>query len=336
MDSLDLRSHRFRAEREADWSKLESFLDLFERGRGAQLSDDDVVAMPVLYRATLSSLTTARAVSLDQNLIAYLESLCTRAYFCVYGPRTTLWERVVAFFARDWAVATRAIWVETVVAAIIGLLGVVVAFVLVSAGSEWFFDFIPAALAGGRDPDATTAALQHSLAGTHDAQGLTVFTSFLFTHNSEIAMLAFALGFACCLPTAFLLFTNGLTLGALFAVFVRHGLGVEFGGWVLIHGVTELFAVTLAGAAGFHVGWALAFPGNNTRLEAVKSAGRVAANVMAGVVVMLLVAGLLEGFGRQLITSTALRYAVAMATGAGWLFFFYYRTGERFEHTPNI
>ena len=98
---------------------------------------------------------------------------------------------------------------------------------------------------------------------------------------------------------------------------------MELGGWLLIHGVTELFAVTLAGAAGLRIGWTLAFPGADSRLAAMTKAGREAATLMAGVVVMLFVAALLEGFGRQLITSTAVRYVIAAATAAVWLGYFY-------------
>ena len=38
---------------------------------------------------------------------------------------------------------------------------------------------------------------------------------------------------------------------------------------------------------------------------------------------MLMFAGLLEGFARQLITSTVIRYVIAAATGAIWLTYFY-------------
>ncbi len=80
-EQLSLKSHRFRAEREADWLRLEALLKHLEAGRRKALSDDDVIALPVLYRATLSSLSMARAISLDRSLVAYLESLSTRAYF---------------------------------------------------------------------------------------------------------------------------------------------------------------------------------------------------------------------------------------------------------------
>jgi hypothetical protein len=44
---------------------------------------------------------------------------------------------------------------------------------------------------------------------------------------------------------------------------------------------------------------------------------------MAGVLVMLFIAGLLEGFGRQLITSDVLRYGIGIGTGVVWFAYFY-------------
>src|SRR3546814_1376296 len=50
--------------------------------------------------------------------------------------------------------------------------------------------------------------------------------------------------------------------------------GGEFGGWLLIHGTTELFAIVLAGAAGFRIGMAVAFPGRLSRIDSAVAAGR--------------------------------------------------------------
>ena len=62
--------------------------------------------------------------------------------------------------------------------------------------------------------------------------------------------------------------------------------------WV---GVPSASQGALAGAAGFRLGWTLAFPGNLSRVDAMSAAGRKAAILMTGVVVMLGVAGALEG-----------------------------------------
>ena len=139
---------------------------------------------------------------------------------------------------------------------------------------DWFYAFVPRALAGGREPNASTADLAQTLFDPHRRPGAVgFFATFLFTHNAQIAILAFALGFACCLPTAFLMFYNGLMLGAFCRpVRICTAWASQLGGWLLIHGVTELFAVTLAGAAGFRIGWALAFPGE--QIAAGRGGGR--------------------------------------------------------------
>ena len=135
--------------------------------------------------------------------------------------------------------------------------------------------------------------------------------------------MAFALGFAFGLPTAVIEFANGCMLGAFLETFISHGLGYEVGGWLMIHGVTEFSAIFLAGAGGMRIGWAVAFPGGRTRLDAAAAEGRKAATLMAGVLVMLFCAGMLEGIGRQLIQDTVVRYAIAASTGVFWLVYLY-------------
>lgn len=317
-----LKSQRFRQEREEDWRRLERLIGKVEKGGIADLSDDDLLAAPVLYRSALSALSVARATSLDRALIEYLETLCARSYFFVYGSRETLWGQLAAFFREGWPKAVRGLWRETLASFALLALGAVLAAWLVSHEADWYYAFMPRGMAGGRDPAATTQALRETLFGG-GKEGLSVFATFLFTHNAQISILAFALGFALCIPTAALVFYNGATLGAFFTLFASRGLGLEAGGWLLIHGVTELFAVVLAGAAGLRIGWAVAFPGEQRRLDAIAEAGRHAATVMGGVVVMLFLAGLLEGFGRQLITLTPARYAVAAASALIWGLYFY-------------
>jgi uncharacterized membrane protein SpoIIM required for sporulation len=320
---LQLKSSRFRSEREADWRQLDWLLKKAEGGSPARLSDDDILAIPVLYRSALSSLSVARATSLDRALIDYLESLCTRAYYFVYGARSTPGARIARFFRRDWPQAVANLWRETLLSAAILFAAALAAYLLVMGDPSWFHDLVPQEMAQGRGPEVDRALLRKMLYDKGPESFLGTFATFLFTHNAGIAIMAFALGFAFGAPTALLLASNGVTLGAFVAAYVQHGLGFELGGWLLIHGVTELFAVILAGAAGFRIGWAVAFPGELTRIEAASQAGRSSAIAMAGVVVMLFVAGLLEGFGRQLITLDLARYAIAAGSAVLWGLYFY-------------
>jgi uncharacterized membrane protein SpoIIM required for sporulation len=315
---------RFREEREADWSALEALLAIVERRSARALNEDQLLQLPVLYRAALSSLSVARETMLDQALVQYLEQLCARAYFQVYGVTTTPGRRIAAFFVRGWPAAVRMLWRETSIALALTVLGTIVGLLLVRQDASWFYALVDRGMAGGRDPTASTAALRSTLYNTEVEHGwLMVFATSLFSHNAQVAIFCFALGFAFGVPTAILLVYNGLMLGAFLQLYVSHGLGLPLVGWLMIHGTTELFAIVLAGAAGFRIGWAVAFPGRQTRMDCAVRAGRSAATVMLGVVVMLFSAGLLEGIGRESINGDGLRYAIAAVMLSLWLVYFY-------------
>src|SRR3546814_4313356 len=79
---------RFRLANEVDWARLDRIVGTIEKKSVRALDDDDLLALPVLYRGALSSLSVARETSLDRALVRYLEQLCTRAYFQIYGVQT--------------------------------------------------------------------------------------------------------------------------------------------------------------------------------------------------------------------------------------------------------
>ena len=317
-------SRRFRAAREGEWRALEEILTKAERRSVKALADEDLLALPILYRGALSSLSVARETSLDLELVTYLEGLCARAYFFVYGVRTSAASRAAEFFRRDWPTAVRSLWRETLVSFAMTLIGGLAGYYLVMADPSWYDSFVDPDMAGGRNFSATTEFLRGTIySNPTGGRGLSAFATLLFTHNSQISVLCFALGFAFGVPTAMLLVYNGTTGGAIIALFASHGLGWQMGGWLIIHGSTEIFAIVLAGAAGFRIGWSVVFPGEESRLAAATVAGREAAIVMAGVVVMLFCAGILEGIGRQLVTDDMVRYAIGLTLLFLWCLYFY-------------
>ena len=314
---------RFRGAHEADWARLEELVSSLEKRSIKSLGEDDLLALPVLYRTTLSSLSVARDTSLDRSLIAYLEQLCTRAYFQIYGVPTPARQQVAIFFADSWPNAVRTLWKETLICALLTVAAAWVAYLLVQSDPGWFYAMIPQGLAGGRDPSASAEFLRSTLYDRGGDGWLMTFATYLFTHNSQVAIFAFALGFAFAVPTVLLILYNGLMLGAFFAVFAAKGLALNLAGWLMIHGTTELFAIAIAGAAGMRIGTAVAFPGQLSRMESAVGAGKLSATAMAGTVIMLAVAGLLEGIGRQTITDDLSRYLIGSLMIVGWVIYFY-------------
>lgn len=334
-DLIAAGQRNFRRQHEDDWNALEDLLRRAEKGSVRALSVDELMRLPVLYRATLSSLSIARETSLDKALTDYLEALSTRAYFFVYGVRTRAREGFARFFTTDWPTAVRGLWKETLVSALLLIAGILAGYLLVAADPSWYSAVMDEGMTQGRGPESSVKMLRDAIYSTENNAGgtLSVFATFLFTHNTQVSIWCFALGFAFGVPTAFLIVQNGCMAGALVQVYAAKGLGWNMVGWLMIHGTTELFAIVLAGAAGFRIGLAAAFPDDLGRVAAASKAGREAATVMIGVIIMLLFAGVLEGFARQLITNDVARYAIGLTMLALWLGYFYVPRG-RGERSP--
>ena len=322
IEAAALRSDRFRQEREGDWQRLDAIVTAMEKGRLRRLPDQDVLDLPALYRTAASSLAIARETSLDAATLAYLETLVQRAWFQVYGPRSSLIDWLRQFLGGGWSRAVRAIWLDVLIALAMMVTGTLVGWLLVAQDPQWYYMLVPQDFLDVRAPGASREALHGTLFSDDRQQGLSVFAAYLFSNNAQVAILAFALGFAFGIPSLLLLVQNTVTLGAMLWLFHGRGLLLDFIGWLSVHGTTELFAILLAGAAGLHVGRAMAFPGQRSIMVAAAESGRRATQVMAGAVLMLIVAALLEGFARQLINDTPTRFGVGLFMLLFWVTYF--------------
>jgi len=324
---LVLKSSEFRKGREASWRDLEALVDRVERRGARALSLDELQRLPILYRAALSSLSVARSIALDRNLLLYLENLALRAFLCVYGPRVDAWAGIGMFFARDLPAAVRAARWHVLIAALCVAVGVAAGFLLAVQDESWVSTLVPSELAGGRGPSSTRADLYDKeifAPWPGFAASFGLFANVLFTHNTAVGLLAFGLGLAAGVPSAMLMVYQGLTLGAFLALHYNRDLTVDFLGWLSIHGVTELTAIVLFAAAGLVIADKLLFPGRYSRIESLALHGRQAATIAVGAVLMLFVAALLEGGCRQLVASTPGRFAVGLATAVLWFAYFRY------------
>jgi len=328
---LVLKSSEFRKGREEGWRELEKLVGRVERRGVRSLTLDELQQLPMLYRAALSSLSVARTIALDRNLLLYLENLALRAYLAVYGPRLNALEGLRAFFIHDLPAAVRAARWHILIVTVALLVGVAAGFILSVQDEAWITAFVPAELAGGRGPSTTAADLRSKelfapWPGAAEAFG--VFANVLFSHNTLVGLLSFGLGLAAGIPTLLLTIYQGLTLGAFLALHYNRGLTVDFLGWISIHGTSELGALILLSAGGLVIADKILFPGRYSRIENLALHGRQAAMMGVGGVLMLFVAGILEGGFRQLVQSTALRFAIGLTIGALWLIY-YSRCGRR-------
>lgn len=321
MNAPVIRSARFRAEREADWRRLEGIVARAERAGVRSLSFDDARDLAVLYRQAMNSLSVAREISLDRSLLDYLEALCARAYLAVYAPQEPLGGLIRHTLSHAIPEAVRRSGVHLLLAFIALALGTATGWLLFLDDQSWYATFMPDEMAG---PRSLTASREDLLSVIYDdgdqlLDRLSAFAAFLFSHNTRIALFAFALGVFVCLPSFALCAYQGLILGVFAALHVERGVGWDLLGWLSVHGPTELSAVVVATAGGFRLGLAVLFPGRLRRRDALRREGRDAVLLAILAALMLLVAGLLEAFPRQLVQDPMHRIVLGWAVGAAWL-----------------
>ena len=122
-----------------------------------------------------------------------------------------------------------------------------------------------------------------------------IMASSIVANNVQVSFAVFAGGITAGLLSALMLVANGLSLGSVTGLYVSKGIGPLLLAFVAPHGVLELFAICVAGGAGFLLAGAILVPGQRTRRGALAEGSRRAIRLVAASTMLLLAAGLIEG-----------------------------------------
>jgi uncharacterized membrane protein SpoIIM required for sporulation len=126
------------------------------------------------------------------------------------------------------------------------------------------------------------------------------FAAQLMTHNIQVSLFTFALGVTWGVGSIFMLFYNGVTLGAVAADYIGGGQTQFLFGWLLPHGVIEIPAILVAGQAAFVLASALiGFRDSKRRGERLRASADDMLTLAGGAAVMLVWAGIIESFFSQ-------------------------------------
>jgi uncharacterized membrane protein SpoIIM required for sporulation len=268
-----------------------------------------------------------RSATSNAELTEYLNSLVSRGYAGIYSGRRLRLRALAGFFVRTFPreLRRRARYFALSAALLLG--GGVFGFLAVSFDPDSRYYLMPEEHMHADPAQRVEEALRAEDEGgrVRSAGQSAAFSSFLFTHNIRVALLAFAAGITFGLGTALVLGANGVILGAVAADYSQRGAALFFYSWVLPHGIMELTSVVIAGAAGLLLGRAVLWPGEYTTLDSLRIRGRSALILVLGTIPLFVVAGLIEGSLSQ-INPPAIPYwfklLVAAATGAFLIMYF--------------
>lgn len=294
-------SNRWLNKRKAHWRRLEQLLDLADRGL-RKLTGQELQELGLLYRQTASDLAAVLEDRTSAGFAAHLNHLLGRCHNLLYAANHGEGKRLFRFYLSEYPSIFRA-----------SLPAVIVAAALFAAGS------IVGWAATAHDPGFAHRILGPQMMDTIEQRKMwtepvialkPLASSFITTNNLSVAFAAFALGITG-IGTIWLMFFNGLMLGVVGTATAKAGMALSLWSFVAAHGVIEIPAILIAGGAGFELARGVFFPGILPRRDALTQAGTRAARLLMGVIPMLIVAGIVEGFFSPAHVPPELKFALA-------------------------
>ncbi|MEA5604409.1 stage II sporulation protein M [Nostoc sp. UHCC 0252] len=281
---------RWIARREPNWQRLDALLKQIEKKGLKSLQAAEIRELASLYRSVAADLARARTQQIGNTLIQSLQSLTTRAYTQIYqGSRRQEWQAILEFYRWGLPSVVQKTFIYIAIATALFLLGALVAWWYSWQNPSFMALIVPESL-------ITKVRDEHKLWMGSIVGVEPLASSGITINNLSVSFGAVAGGITVGLYTAYLMIFNGLLIGAIGTLVGQNNLAYPFWAFVFPHGSLELPAIFFAGGAGFLLARAILFPGKYRRGDALKFYGSQAVQLVFGIVPMLMIAGVIEGF----------------------------------------
>ena len=306
-------AERFVTRKRDSWEAFRTLAARAERIGLKQLGAAEIPGFAARYREVAADLARARTYGVDPRVLEYLERVVSAGHNAVYGRHIGHRVHMDRLVLRELPAAVVAARAYVVTALLMFAVPAMTGYVLIrerpAIAEQVLTDEM---LARAR------AGAEHRAQGVGYAQQpsmyLPVIATGIITNNVQVAFLGFAFGITAGIGTVLLLVFNGLYFGAVLGLFANYGLA----GWLLTfvagHGVLELSAIFIAGGAGLLVARALLAPGDLTRRDALVLAGRQAVRLVGASVLLLGLAGTIEGLLSASDAPAPFKFATSGAT----------------------
>ena len=295
----------FIVRRQDRWRDLERLIDEAEAIREADIPLPKIQEIVRLYRQVCSDLNQARSYTANPELLDRLNRITGRAYRFIYrggraegfraAAKRLVLSEIPAAFRREQRVVLFAL-----LAMIAGTLVGVLALVTDPANGrrlvppEFYTENVKQRVEQIESSDERIERVDEAA----------LFGAFLYTHNIRVALVCFGLGTLTILGAYWMLFYNGVILGAVATSYALAGASGFFFAWVGPHGALELPAIIFGSAAGIRLGEALWMPGLMSRGSSLRSAFPTVWRILVAAALTLIFAGIIEGGFSQFSSKT--------------------------------
>ena len=285
------------ATRSPRWNAFAARLADAQRRGLRSFGEDGVREFVSEYRDLASDLARLRtaAQGRDTPELFYLSRLLAGAHNLLYRGRVITVADIVRVVAIDAPREVRRSWRPILLAAALTFGPALIAYEAVVRQPAVAATFIPAGMLD-RAEEGVRRAKEHTGYIPDPEIFRPMMASRIISNNIQVTFGAFAAGITAGIFTMLILVLNGVSFGGILGLYQSKGIIGLILAFVAPHGVLELTAVCIAGGAGFLLAAAILLPGRRTRKRALIENGQRAIRLVAAALVMLLVAGTLEGF----------------------------------------
>ncbi|MAT14241.1 MAG: hypothetical protein CMJ46_03120 [Planctomyces sp.] len=288
----------FMTMRKPAWDEFSELLAKRSKTRRHPLSGPEVQQFSTLYRELCNDLSMVRSRKLGEDLEAYLNALVSEGHNSFYESPAVKLSEFWNFVFVDYPRTFRRHWRYFLMAVLLFFGPFFCSWVTIQINPS----LAERVLSADQLEQASVMYSAESIEERRSAdivaygQERTGMFGFYIFNNVGIALRTFAGGVLFGIVTVYTLLSNGIVLGTISGFLLSEGHGDRFLSFIISHGSFELTAIAIAGGAGLMLGHAMIHPGQQTRLQSLKTRGVDALKIALGAAVMLVVAAFLEAF----------------------------------------
>jgi len=286
---------RFAAQKRHRWDEFERLADRAARLGLDSFASHELPDFAARYREVAADLARARTYRADPATQARLERLAVAGHNALYRDERSTWHRLWVVLARECPAAVIQARRYVAVAFLTFIVPAAAGFMVLHDRPALAAELLPDVMLRRAEAGAARKAAGRGYVDVAAADR-PVMASGIITNNVRVAIACFAGGIFLGIGSLVLLAYNGLAIGAFAGHFANAGLLDYLLTFILGHGALELFAIWVAGAAGFLLGRSVVAPGRLSRADALVVSGRLAVRMLGATGLLLVVAGLIEGF----------------------------------------
>lgn len=253
-------------------------------------SDPDEMAAQ--FTELVNDLGYSKTYYPHSKVTIYLNGLASRIYLGIYKNKKEESSRIVRFWKTELPLVVRKHHREVLLALVVFLL-----FAIMGAFSAAHDEtFVRGILGDGYVEMTEDNIAKGDPFGVYKDEDQLMMFVRIAVNNIRVSFLTFVAGCLASVGTVWFLMTNGVMVGAFQYYFFAKGLGWASVLVIWIHGTLEISSIIMAGAAGIIVGNSWLFPGTHKRLHSFRNGAKDGLKVLIGIVPILVLAALLEGF----------------------------------------